>query len=158
MQLSKNFQLWELTKSTTAARKNISNAPNAAETANLKLVAENILQPVREHYGLPIVPTSGFRSKALNRAIGGSRSSQHMTGQAVDFEVPGVSNYELATWIKNNLEFDQVILEFYTKGDPNSGWVHCSYVAGRNRKITTTASSSWNSGRRKTIYQNGLLA
>ena len=134
MKLSKNFSLWELTKSQTAIRNGISNQPNAEHLEALKAVAQNILQPVRDHYGIPFTPSSGYRSPALNAIIpGSSNRSQHSRGQAVDFEVPGIANYDLALWIKENLRFDQLILEFYTPGKPNSGWVHCSYMVNRAR-------------------------
>lgn len=143
MNLSAHFSLAELTKSQTALRQNIQNTPSAAEIKNLKAVCENILEPVRSNYNnTPFSPTSGYRSKELNTAIGGSKTSQHMKGEAVDFEVPGVSNFDLASWIATNLEFDQLILEFYTSGVPHSGWVHCSYKkSGGNRKQTLTINS-----------------
>lgn len=125
MQLTKNFHLSEFTRSQTASRKKINNTPNQQVVNNLKLVCEKVLQPVRDHFGKPIIISSGYRSRALNRAIGGSSKSQHMTGQAVDFEIPGIDNYTLADWIHRNLNYDQLILEFYTGG--NSGWVHVGY-------------------------------
>jgi len=127
--LSDNFWLSELVKSSTADRLGIDNWPTEDwQIENLEITAQNILQPVRDHYGIPIVPNSGFRCLELNRALKSKDSSQHTKGQAVDIEIPGVSNYELATWIKGNLDFDQLILEFYQRGVPTSGWVHCSYV------------------------------
>ena len=93
----------------------------------LKLLCENILQPVRDHFGRVKV-TSGFRSSELCVAIGSSVNSQHAKAEAADFECPGVDNVELFDWIKNNLEPDQLILEFYTPGEPNSGWIHCSWI------------------------------
>lgn len=136
MKLSKNFSLSELTKSDTADRLEIDNWPDEKyQIDNLRLVAENILQPVRDHFDIPFSPNSGFRCLELNRAIKSKDTSQHTKGQAVDLEVPGVSNYDLALWIQQNLDFDQLILEFYTRGDPTSGWVHCSYVGpDQNRK------------------------
>ena len=90
---------------------------------------------MREHYGIPFAPNSGFRCLDLNRAIGSSDKSQHVTGQAVDFEIPGVDNKDVALWVMDNCDFDQLILEFYKEGEPTSGWVHCSYVIERdNRK------------------------
>lgn len=132
--LSKNFTLAELVKSQTAARRGIDNWPtDQLVVDNLRAVVENVVQPARDHYGVPIVPNSGYRSLELNRAIGSRDTSQHVRGQAVDFEIPGVSNYDLANWIRNNCEFDQLILEFYTPGQPTSGWVHCSYNTQGNR-------------------------
>lgn len=133
--VSRNFWLSELIVSQTAARHRIDNIPDAATIANLKLLAERILQPVRDRYGLPVVVTSGYRSLEVNRRIGSKDSSQHRTGQAVDFTVPGVDNFQVATWIRDNLSFDQLILEFWTGG--NTGWVHCSY-SSLNRKQTLT--------------------
>lgn len=140
MQLSKNFTLSELTRSQTASRLGINNVPNAQVIANLRILCENILQPVRDNYGLPVVVSSGYRSPELNRKIKGSRTSQHMTGHAVDFEVPTVENLQVANWIKSNLSFDQLILEFWTGG--NSGWIHCSYVSPeKNKKQLLTINS-----------------
>tara|TARA_R100001015_G_C4524211_1_gene92406 strand:- start:205 stop:654 length:450 start_codon:yes stop_codon:yes gene_type:complete len=132
--LSTHFSLKELTRSETAVRKGIKNEPNEKEIENLKTVCEKILEPVRVHYGIPFTPSSGFRSFNLNTEIGSSSKSQHIQGQAVDFEIPGVPNMELALWIKENLDYDQLLLEFYKKNIPDSGWVHCSYVGDRNRK------------------------
>jgi|TARA_R100000306_G_scaffold60475_1_gene60617 zinc D-Ala-D-Ala carboxypeptidase len=132
--LSTHFSLKELTRSQTAERKGIKNHPNDREIENLKLVCENILEPVREHYGIPFTPSSGFRSFELNKAIGSSSKSQHITGKAVDFEIPGVPNMEVALWIKEHLDYDQLLLEFYKEKIPDSGWVHCSYVGQENRK------------------------
>ena len=128
MKLSEHFSLQELTKSSTAERRGIANEPDDEAVENLIMVCETVLEPVREHYGIPFIPNSGFRCLELNRAIGSSDRSQHTTGEAVDFEVPGISNREVALWVKENCKFDQLILEFYKEGDPSSGWVHCSYV------------------------------
>ena len=127
MQLSRNFSLQELIKSDTAIRKGIDNNPNADQIEKLKALCENILQPVRDHFGRVKV-TSGFRSPILCQAIGSSANSQHAKAEAADFECIGVDNAELFDWIKNNLEPDQLILEFYTPGEPNSGWIHCSWI------------------------------
>lgn len=137
MKLSKNFSLNELTKSYTAIRLGIDNTPNSTELANLRRVAENILQPVRDHYGKSFTPSSGYRGLDLNRAVNSSDTSQHVLGCAVDFEVPGVSNYELAKWINDHLIFDQLILEFYYSGKPYSGWVHCSYSTTNRNEVLT---------------------
>ena len=127
MQLSRNFSLQELIKSDTAIRKGIDNNPNSDQIEKLKLLCENILQPVRDHFGRVKV-TSGYRSVELCMAIGSSANSQHAKAEAADFEVMGTDNAELADWIKNNLDYDQLILEYYTPGEPNSGWIHCSYI------------------------------
>ena len=132
--LSTHFSLKELTRSDTAVRKGIKNEPNEKEIENLRTVCEKILEPVRVHYGIPFTPSSGFRCLMLNKEIGSSNKSQHINGQAVDFEVPGVPNMELAMWIREHLDYDQLLLEFYKEDIPDSGWVHCSYVGDRNRK------------------------
>ena len=127
MNLSRNFTLQELIKSDTAIRKGIDNNPNADQIEKLKALCENILQPVRDHFGRVKV-TSGYRSVELCMAIGSSANNQHAKSEAADFEVMGTDNAELADWIKNNLDYDQLILEYYTPGEPNSGWIHCSYI------------------------------
>ena len=133
MRLSEHFTLEEMTKSQVARRYRIDNVPGAKQIENLKKLCIHILEPVRKYYNRPISPSSGFRCVLLNRQIGSSDTSQHITGQAVDFEVPGVLNRETALWIKDELDFDQLILEFHKEGDPYSGWVHCSYVGQSNR-------------------------
>tara|TARA_R100000329_G_scaffold79033_1_gene67746 strand:+ start:298 stop:774 length:477 start_codon:yes stop_codon:yes gene_type:complete len=127
MNLSRNFSLQELIKSDTAIRMDIDNNPNADQIEKLKALCENILQPVRDHFGRVKV-TSGFRSSELCVAIGSSVNSQHAKAEAADFEVMGTDNAELFDWIKANLTPDQLILEFYTPGEPNSGWIHCSWI------------------------------
>src|SRR6056300_1498530 len=135
MKLSNNFSLKELTASQTAERKGISNNPSEDHMNNLKELCENVLQKVRDHYGKVVSVSSGYRSPVLCLAIGSSVNSQHAKGEAADFEIFGVSNAELCKWIAENLEFDQMILEFHNLDEPNSGWVHCSYKAdGDNRK------------------------
>ena len=135
MQISDHFTLSELTKSSTAERLGIANEPGSMEVENLIMVCDQILEPVRNHYGIPFAPNSGFRGLELNRAIGSSGNSQHVKGEAVDFEVPGIANKEVAIWVMENCEFDQLILEFYKEDIPDSGWVHCSYtIENDNRK------------------------
>ena len=134
MKLSANFTLKELTKSDTAIRKGISNEPNTDEIEKLKLLCETILQPVRDKFG-PVTVTSGYRSPELCQAIGSSVNSQHTKAEAADFEVEGVDNADVAYWIKDNISnWDQMILEFYTPGQPNSGWIHCSITSKLERK------------------------
>ena len=133
MNLSRNFTLSELIKSDTAIRRGINNNPNAEQIEKLKGLCENILQPVRDHFGRVKV-TSGFRSVDLCLAIGSSANSQHARAEAAEFECVGVDNAELADWIKRELPYDQLILEYYTPGEPNSGWIHCSYTEGMPRK------------------------
>ena len=132
MQLSRNFSLQELIKSDTAIRKGIDNNPNSDQIEKLKLLCENILQPVRDHFGRVKV-TSGYRSPELCVAIGSSVNSQHAKAEAADFECPGIDNAELADWIQKELSYDQLILEYYTPGEPNSGWIHCSWIAEQPR-------------------------
>ena len=134
MNLSNNFTLNELTKSQTATRKGINNEPSTEYVENLIHLAKTILQPVREHFGKPVMISSGYRSPELCEAIGSSAKSQHAKGEAADFEIHGVDNKELAAWISANCDFDQLILEFYIDGDPNSGWVHCSSKMESSRK------------------------
>ena len=134
MRLSYNFTLSELTRSQTAARMGIDNTPDEQQIENLQRVCSEILQPVRDHFGIPFAPSSGFRSVALCEAIGSSSKCQHTKGEAVDFELPGFDNKEVAEWVRNNLNFDQLILEYYTPDDPSSGWIHCSVVENDNRK------------------------
>ena len=132
--LSENFSLLELTKSQTAERKGIDNTPGPNHQENLKSLCEMILQPVRDHFGQVVSVSSGYRSPELCVAIESSTQSQHAKGEAADFEIFGVSNKELADWINENLDYDQLILEYWKESDPNSGWVHCSYTNGSNRK------------------------
>ena len=134
MNLSKSFTLNELTKSQEATRLGIDNIPNEEQIQNLKILCENILQPIRDFYGMPVSVSSGYRSIALCEAIGSSAKSQHTKGQAADFEIFGVANKDVAEFIVKNIEYDQCILEFWNENDPNSGWVHCSYSANGNRK------------------------
>ena len=127
MQLSKNFSLVELTKSQTAERKGIPNDPSPDHIENLRLLCERVLQPVRDHFNHVVTVTSGYRSEILSNKIGSSSKSQHCKGEAADFEIFGTPNNEVSDWIKENLMFDQLILEYYEPGQPNSGWVHVSY-------------------------------
>ena len=153
MKLSKNFTLQEFTKSQTATRLGLDNEPNRTHLSNAKELFKWVVQPVRDHFG-PTVINSGYRGPALNRAVGGSATSQHCLGEAVDIEVPGVSNVKLAEWIRDNLKFDQLILEFHTRGIPDSGWVHVSYKNYKeNRQKTMTALKE--SG--KTVYKLGIV-
>ena len=134
MQLSDNFSLLELTKSQTATRKGIDNAPSPEHQENLKLLCTHILQPVRDRFERVVSVSSGYRSPELCVAIGSKTTSQHAKGQAADFEIYGLSNKELADWTNENLDYDQLILEYWKEEDPNSGWVHCSYKSEGNRK------------------------
>ena len=133
MRLSKNFTLAEFTKSQTATRKGLDNTPGEEHLANAKELFANVVQKVRENFGVTVI-NSGYRGPALNEAVGGSSKSQHCKGEAVDIECPGTGNYDVAKWISENCDFDQLILEFYTPGEPNSGWIHCSYTTDQPRK------------------------
>ena len=134
MKLSGHFSLAELTKSQTATRKGIDNKPTLDHIENLTELCTHVLEPTRRNFGKPMVISSGYRSEELCEDIGSSKNSQHAKGEAADFEMFGVDNKELAKYIKNNLVFDQLILEFYNPDDPSSGWVHCSYSKEENRK------------------------
>ena len=134
MKLSNNFSLNELTRSQTAERKGIDNTPSAEHQENLKSLCMAILQPVRDHFSKVVTISSGYRSPELCVAIGSKTTSQHAKGQAADFEIFGVSNKALADYIDSELHYDQLILEYWKESDPNSGWVHCSFSEGQNRK------------------------
>ena len=119
--ISEHFTLAEMMRSQTATRRGIDNTPTRAQFESLRLLATNVLEPVRAHFGKPVRITSGYRGPALNAAIGGAPSSQHCKGEAVDFEIPGVENRRVAKWIRDNLAFDQLILEGAKASDPNAG-------------------------------------
>ena len=150
MKLSSNFSLKELTASQTAERKGINNNPNDDQIIKLKMLCENVLQKVRDHYSKVVTVSSGYRSPELCVAIGSSQNSQHAKGEAADFEIFGLSNAELCKWIADNLEFDQMILEYHKLEEPNSGWIHCSYKSEDNRKQILRA---YRSGTGKTCYE-----
>lgn len=135
MQLSKNLSLAEVIRSETAKRRGISNMPTEEHIENFKKLAEKVFQPIRDHFGVPIHISSGYRSKALNTAIKGSSSSQHCKGEAIDIDMDATSitNKQIFDFIKQNLEFDQLIWEFGTNSNPD--WVHVSYKStGKQRK------------------------
>ena len=152
--LSPNFTLSEMVKSETAVRRGLNNTPGQTEVDNLRTLAENVLQKVREHYKKGVKVNSGFRHPEVNAAVGGSRTSDHCKGQAADIEIPGVANADLAEWISKNCEFTQLILEFYTPGIPDSGWVHVSYDPKNLKKQVMTAMKE----NGKTVYKSGLIA
>lgn len=143
MKLSEHLDLAEVTRSTDAKRLGIKNEPIAEHLENLKKLAENIFEPIREHFKVPIFVSSGYRSSALNKAIGGAKNSQHLLGQALDLDMDaspsGITNKMLFDYIVNNLEFDQVIFEYGTKDAPD--WVHVSYNPnGKQRKQVLRAT------------------
>ena len=153
MKLSKNFTLAEYTKSQTALRNDIDNTPNDAHLEAAKALFEQVVQPVRDRFG-PTVINSGYRGPELNEKVGGSPTSQHCLGQAVDIECPGIANADIAEWISKNTDYDQVILEFYTPGIPDSGWGHVSYKDnGDNRGFALTAMKEHG----RTVYKTGLI-
>jgi len=154
MNLSANFTLKELTKSDTATRLGLDNMPDDEALENLKTLCEMVLQPVRDHFGKSVTVNSGYRSPESNAAVGGSKTSDHCKGQACDLEIDGIPNPELAQWIMDNLDYTQLILEFYTQGQPNSGWVHVSYDPNNLKKQELTAVKVAG----KTQYLQGLQA
>ena len=150
MKLRNNFSLQELTKSQTATRKGIDNTPSPEHQENLKRLCVNVLQPVRDHFSKVVTISSGYRSPELCTAIGSKITSQHAKGEAADFEIFGVSNKELADYVHEHLDYDQLILEYWKESAPNSGWVPCSYSEGNNRKQYLKAYKDENN---KTCYQ-----
>ena len=136
MRLSAHFDLAEFTRSESAKRHGVSNQPTEEHLANIKVLCEKVLEPIRMKFG-PINISSGYRSKTLNHFIGGSLSSQHCEGKAADVDMDGMTNAtnkEIFDYIKNSLDFDQLINEF------NYSWVHVSYNQGKNRKQVLDAN------------------
>ena len=153
MKLSEHLDLSEVTRSESAKRKGISNMPTEVHIANFKLLAEKIFEPIRTHFRCPIIISSGYRSKELNAAIGGSLTSQHCQGEAIDIDMDGstngVTNRMVFDYIKDNLNFDQLIYEFGDANNPD--WVHVSYEStGKQRKQILRATRSGG----KTVYSN----
>ena len=149
MRISKHISYKEATQSQTAVRKGISNEPDAYQLQNMQLLAEKIFEPLREHFGVPIAINSFFRSQKLNKAIGGATGSQHTQGRAIDVDdtLGGVSNRQMFDWIRENLDYDQLIWEFGNNQNPD--WVHISYVSeSENRKRVLKASKK----NGKTVY------
>lgn len=153
MRLSENFTLNELTKTQTAVRNGIDNTPGPTEIENLKKLVTNVLQPIRDNYGRAVFVSSGFRSLSINSLVGGSANSDHVRGMAADIEIPGIDNRELALWIRDNLKFSQLILEFYVDGDPDSGWVHVAYNENKLVNQCLTARRGTNG---RTVYLPGI--
>jgi hypothetical protein len=153
MKLSEHLDLSEVIRSESAKRKGISNMPTAEHIANFKLLAENIFEPIRNHFRVPIIISSGYRSKELNTEIGGSLTSQHCTGEAIDIDMDGtpngVTNKMIFDFIRENLNYDQLIYEFGTADNPD--WVHVSYESsGKQRKQVLKATRV----NGKTVYTN----
>ena len=153
-QLTKNFSLAEMTKSETALRHGLENKPGPDELNNLLQLCANVLQPIRDHFQKGVKVNSGYRDPDVNAKVGGSRTSDHCRGMAADIEIPGIANADLANWIKDNLSYTQLILEFYTPGVPDSGWVHVSYDPSNLKKQDLTATRRDG----KTVYLPGLVA
>ena len=154
MNLTANFTLSEMVKSDTALRHDMDNTPGEAEIESLKILCEKVLQPVRDHFKAGVKVNSGYRHPEVNAKVGGSKTSDHCRGQASDIEIPGIPNADLAAWIMNNLTYTQLILEFYTPGVPDSGWVHVSYDPANLKKQNLTAAKQGG----KTVYLPGLVA
>ena len=148
MKLSANFSLAELTKTNV---RQFDNTPSMQVIENLQVLVDSVLQPIRNKFG-QVTVTSGYRSPEVNKAIGGSATSDHCFGFAADFEVAGVDNKELARWVADNLKFKQLILEFYTKGVPDSGWVHVSYDKTNLTQKVMTATKVGG----RTVYSLGI--
>lgn len=149
MNLSANFTLAEMSRSAGAIRRGLDNTPPPAAVAALRFLCQHVLEPVRAHFGRPVRITSGYRSPAVNKAVGGSARSQHCKGEAADFTVPGVSNLSLAQWMMRNIRYDQLIYEF-----GEAGWIHCSWRDGPLRSQELSAVRR----RGKTVYLPGLVA
>lgn len=150
MKLSNNLSLSEMTKSITAIRLGIDNTPTETHLNNMKALANNVFQPIRDYFGKPITISSGYRSEKLNKVIGGSLTSQHSKGEAMDIDNDGtsISNTDIFNFIKTNLIFDQLIWEFGDNKKPD--WVHVSYKSnGVNRKEVLRAKKI----NGKTIYE-----
>jgi hypothetical protein len=135
MKLSEHLDLSEVTRSDSAKRKGIANNPTSEHLENFKKLAEHVFEPIRNHFGVPINISSGYRSKELNKAVGGSSTSDHCYGRAIDIDMDGsssgVSNNDIFHWIKDNLKFKQLIAEFPEGG--KLGWVHVAYGEGLNK-------------------------
>lgn len=151
--LTTNFSLHEMIKSETASRRDMDNTPHNDDVVqNLTTLCEQVLQPLRDVYGVGIKVNSGYRSPDVNAAVGGSRTSDHCKGQAADIEIPGVANRDLALYIRDNFEFTQLILEGYIEGIPDSGWVHVSYDVNNLKQQVLTAVFV----KGRAIYSNGI--
>ena len=150
--LTGNFTLEEMMDSQTADQLDIDNTPTPEHIENAKLVCEFVLEPVRAYVGKGFAPNSFYRCMTLNRIVGGSNNSQHQYGQAVDFKIIGWDTYELACWIRDNLEYDHLILENYKGG--STGWIHCSFIKKTDTKKNRQKVSTKRKGSR--VYLTGL--
>lgn len=157
-QLSTHFSLAEMTASDMAKRIGDRNQPDAEALARMKDLCLHVLEPLRAHFGRPVHVNSGFRSLRVNRAVGSGDTSQHRKGEAADIEIPGVSNVAVARWIRDNLDFDQLILEGYRSGIPNSGWVHVSWrVSNRRGRSGRNGVLTMKLGTHGPVYQLGIV-
>lgn len=149
LQLSPHFTLAEMTRSAAATRKGVPNIAPAEIVPKLRAVCVHVLEPVRAHYGRPITVLSGYRAPAVNKLVGGAATSQHVKGEAADFVVSGVSNFEVCQWMLANMAYDQLIYEF-----GEGGWIHCSWREGplRNQEISAVKRGG------KTVYLPGIVA
>lgn len=147
MRLTEHFTLAEMTKTAMP----FANNPSQVEVTALRILCERVLEPIRAEFG-PVRVNSGYRSSQVNAALGSSDKSQHRKGEAADIECPAVANVVLAKWIRDNLDFDQLILEAYKPGIPDSGWVHVSYRTGRLRKNVLTMTM----GSHGPVYSQGI--
>ena len=146
--LSQHFSLQEFTRS--LAHPNIPNVPNALQIRNMEDLCDNVLEPLRQHFGKPVTILSGFRSPDLNKAVGGVSTSQHCKGEAADIEIYGVANSELWQYIVDNLDFDQCIAERLSEDDGSAGWVHVSYTANKRRREDLSSPVAG-------VYKKGLV-
>lgn len=138
-QLSRHFTLKELTRTATG----LANQPESPEiAARLATLCQKVLEPIRDHFARPVIIHSGYRCAAVNSAVGGSNSSRHLRGEAADFHVSGFTVYEVACWISDNLDYDQVILEEFLPDNASSGWVHCSYARNNRNQVLTKFKNS----------------
>ncbi len=142
MNLSPHFTLHEMCRSQLASRMQLDNTPDSVAIENMKWLCERILEPLRAQFCRPIYPSSGYRSAALNRALGGAAGSQHCRGEAVDFGIAHVAHHRVAAWSAENLIFDQLIVEYPQADNEEAGWLHISYVKQGNRKQTLTKTES----------------
>lgn len=135
MKLSAHFSLSEFTRSDKARELGINNQPGILQINHLSKLCEHVLEPLRAHFGKPVMINSGYRSPALNKAVGGSATSQHVNGEAADIHIPSVSMAEIWGYIRDNLDFYELIAEKISRRDGSAGWIHVSYRAGEYPKM-----------------------